>query len=369
MMICVFTRRISWVVAALAATLAGCGGSSTFDGDCEQLGGPAALVAIAADDGRLLWKRTIGDIDVTRVGSIVVGIGRSGAAIGVDAGTGEIRWCADFGDIAADPHSVIPGFATIGDVAATTVSGAVVAIDVHTGRELWRTPIDPVEGARVVADDGRFAVGGASVVVATTADPSTGSLPPPTVTMGPLLDPATGATTNDAGKAEGRDSITLDVDQPYLAGRQLMEVRVSLNGTVQWEHQLPGFAAELHEDAVIVIDQTGGSGVVAEAHAGVTVDTRVTAYDLVTGEQRWQLALPGTPHRSIQAGRLVIVPVGTEMFAIDRASGAIAWRVDHGSPGRGGRYSEPGDYQTATVDPDDPSKVVGVVVAGQPYRD
>ena len=128
--------------------------------------------------------------------------------------------------------------------------------------------------------------------------------------------------------------------------------------------------AEIEGDSVVVIDQNGGTGEVLAFDD--RPDTRVSAYDLTNGALRWRIPLPGTPQRTFFVNNTVVVPVDSTVYALEPATGATRWQVDHGSPGAGGTTTEAGTYRTfsGTPDPDTgDATVVGLIVAQEPYHD
>ncbi len=338
--------------------LGACGSSdetvADFDGDCASLDGPGALVAVEIETGALLWSRTIGDATgVAQSDGFVVGVGSSGAGFGVAVTTGELLWCRDFGRVDQnDGAIVLPGFGALEGVAATAVVGGdVIGLDPMSGQEVWRTPVGVLEGLRVEEGNDMFAVLDHNAADSHRFD----------------LDPTTGQKSEPGSDLEVDSDLRLVVDQPYVEGQQVIDIAVEMAGERSWQQRLPGFVAALHGELVVVIDQTGGTGVFAGS-----ADTRVSAYETSTGELRWQVPLPGTPHLTIGAGSLVVVPTGTTLVAIDAADGAIVWQNDSGSPGRGGSYSEPGTFRFLELDElDDDSAgiLLGVIVAERKYRD
>lgn len=343
------------VMIAVTVALGSCSDDSAvvadFDGDCAGLGGPGAVVGVNVETGALEWDMTVGDATgVAVTDGVVAGAGQSGAALGVDVATGETLWCVDLGRVDQEGNIVSPGFAASNGVLATVVAGGdVVGVDPRSGRELWRTTIGVGEGLRVESGgDDRFVIHSFDA-----ADPHLVD-----------LDAATGARVTAAAPKADASAFALSVDQPHLEDRQEVDVAVERDGRELWSARLPGFVVTLHDDLVVIIDQTGGTGV-----AGDRAHTSVSAYDASTGELRWQVPLPGTPHLVAGAGSVLVIPVGTVLYALDPQTGASRWETDIGSPGRGGRYSEVGTLRSLETDATSPGVLVGVVVAEEPYRD
>ncbi len=344
-------RAVALIVLGL---IAACGSDgfvvADFDGDCRSLQGPGAAVGIDAGSGEVVWERTIGD--ATGVGladGVVAGAGSSGAALGIDVVSGDLLWCEDFGRVDQEGNIVQPGFAGSGDVLATAVAGGdVIGIEPRSGAELWRTGVGVVEGLHVESGSGTFVVSDFDAADSHLVD----------------LDPKTGAASDGETEPAADTSFVLEVEQPYVEGRQEAVVTVVRDSQKLWSGTLPGFVVTKHGDLVVIIDQTGGTGL----YEG-EVDTRVTAYEVQTGALRWQVPLPGTPQLTFHAASIIVVPVGTELYAIDALSGATVWQTDAGSPGRGGRFSTPGTLRFLDLDDSAPGTLVGVIVAEEPYRD
>ena len=111
-----------------------------------------------------------------------------------------------------------------------------------------------------------------------------------------------------------------------------------------------------------------GLDVVSGTAPPAPFDTRLTAYVASTGDQAWELALPGTPHLIAPiSDQIVVVPVGTELHAIDAVSGEEIWTVTMPSPGQGGSYHEPGTFWFAAGG--EGTAAVAVGFAERPYRD
>jgi len=331
---------------------AACGSDSSvvaeFSGDCESLGGPGAVVGIDPATGAVRWERTIGDATgVALIEGVVVGAGSSGAAFGVDASSGDLLWCEDFGRVDQEGNIVMPGFAASGGVIATAVDGGdVIGLDPQSGRELWRNSVGSIEGLHVEAGSGSF-----DVRDGRAADPYLFS-----------LDAMTGTEVDETSGPDFDGEYLLAIDYPGIKDSQLLDLSVLRDDSELWSERLPGFVAAIRGETVVVIDQTGGTGSVADS------GTRITAYEASTGEHRWQVPLPGSPHLMAEAGSMIVVPSGTALRAIDTQSGEITWDSDAGSPGQGGRFSNPGRFRILELD-DSSGLLIGTVVAQEPYRD
>lgn len=322
------------------------------DGDCEELAGPVALAGIDIADGSVRWDRTVGDArGAALAGDVIAGVGDSGRAVGVDATGGALLWCLAVGRARTDlGNAVWPGFASAGGVLATaTADGHVIGIDPPTGEELWRVEIGMIEGAYVESDGERFVLHDAE---AAQEEPRR------------AFDPVTGAAVELPLPVETSER----VDAVSVGQVQVIEVTVTGDdGTERWSAQLPGMAmsTDLHDDVVVVIDQTGG--VLGGPIDGD--DTFVSAYDAATGELRWATAAPWAGFSTTAIGDLIVTSGGQGLIALDRATGEIVWDANVRDLGRGGRYSEPGGVVFVGRPESTDGHLVVAVEAQEPYRD
>ena len=125
------------------------------------------LWKLDAETGRVIWSHLVSDYtgiagDVARTSpsiageTLVVGDLRHPNMLGIDANTGELRWMTQ---VHPDPKGIMTGSPVLsGDVIFTGVSasgasgpgatfrGAIVALNAHTGKILWRTYSLPDNG-------------------------------------------------------------------------------------------------------------------------------------------------------------------------------------------------------------------------------
>ncbi len=111
---------------------------------------PVAVFALDRDGGEARWRTTLDTSSVLQWSAPVVAEGlvfvleapsgqdgtTSGRAVALDATTGRVRWSADLGSTDSGLHHQ-PALYADGVLLAPTGAGAVVAIEVATGQELW----------------------------------------------------------------------------------------------------------------------------------------------------------------------------------------------------------------------------------------
>ena len=153
------------------------------------------VYAVSADNGKHLWTRRIGPVTVplARIGSQLVALTESGAAVALNAALGQVRWRRRVGSARApaagerdgkilvstldslfrlDPDSgevlvrrrapgaVLGGWIiTDSLLVSATADGSVVAIDPVTLATVWRAPLDgPVFSRPTLSDDTLYVV-------------------------------------------------------------------------------------------------------------------------------------------------------------------------------------------------------------------
>ena len=361
------------VVLSGALATASCGRASEVTGaDCgEGATGPGGVVGFDQSTGEQLWTMAIGSPDgAVVVGDVLVVSTTAEVVRGINIASGDIVWCTQFDSEVED----IGGVVSAGPNVATLADGDVVALDPATGAEQWRRHVGTSEsrlrgGDVVWVSDGSAAGGILAALDAVTGKDVPAASGPPLATSFMLGDPPVSADGFELTAAPGGGSST-----------QAVEVTVSSQGEVVWSRTLPGFVAAIvrstAEPMVLVLDQTGGTGTMPDGgiDAGpgtappARFETRLTAYAASTGDQVWQIALPGTPHVIAPiSDELVVVPDGTELHAVDSASGEEIWTVEMPSPGQGGVYDDPGTFWF--VAGGEGTAAIAVGFAEQPYRD
>lgn len=360
--------------------LASCGGgvaatSGVSSGCGESSGRPGALTTFEPSTGAEVWTRCIGASQVVEATDTTAVIYDDGGSFqSIDLATGVLGWRTDLPhpkDPPLAPPSSRPSVLRAGSVLVALMNSnpnRIVGLDAETGRQAWEVPIpvDAREPMLELAGDDLLIV--RDNVQRVTLQGLRETLQP--VIM--YLDPATGASaepaviapattqSNEFGEVQV-EQVTADNSQKLvLSGRKTP-------GPLLWSKAVPGMVARLVGRQIFVIDQTGGTGVYGPS-MGMQVDTRVTAYDLFTGEQQWQIALPGTPQQVFPAAGALAVANATAVRLLYPETGATIWTADRGSPGQGGEFSVAGSYRSF-IGGTAGAPIVGWIVAEMPYRD
>lgn len=369
------------MVGVVVVALASCGNTGGADGSrsCIEDRRPAALVGIDRASGNVLWTQLVGDVyDIDAAGDVVAMVSSSGTAVGLDARTGRGLWCGRLFDEDAEIVWPMDMAAAAGVFATFDGDGNVVGLDHQSGVARWRA-VRPVDAGSIVSAGGRFVVESSYASAGAHQEFR-------------VIDPYTGEQSASAGPADPRlvqGSIELRVSDrsgvgvagtevagasptapPFPDGddRQAIEVSVVDAGDVRWERVVPGYTAWLGPDIVLVSDLTGGTGRIGH-HGPPTPDQfRLAAYDIESGDRRWELA-GAWNMTAVQSDRTLVVSHATQVAEVSASDGNVVWVADAASPGMSDRFSEPGGYLSVVAAGSDGETLVGLVVAQEPYRD
>ncbi len=311
------------------------------------------------DSGEQRWTLPVGSPDGAAVFDDVAVVSSVEHVVrGVAIDTGQIAWCVEL-----DPGTgeFFGGLAAAGPIVGALSGDAVVGLDPATGEVRWRQALN--------APEATLRGGGLLWVL----DGSVSDTP----IM--VLDPTTGDEVSNVDHVAS-DAVSFGIGLPPTeadglelstssggSARQTIVVSVSRDGSAVWEASVPGFVAALvagpDGPIVVVLDQTAGTGEVTGS-----AQTVLSAYAAATGDPLWQRELPGTPHLIAQISDDVIaVPVGTNLHAIDVATGTESWVTELPSAGQGGSYDQAGTFWFIETGSSDTAVAVGR--AEQPYRD
>ncbi len=333
--------------------------------------GPAALVAVDAESGELLWSRRVGHASVVVRGDGVVAVGGFGGALrGIDASNGEIVWCSDTGRGSEGGLRV----AAAGQVLAFySPDDHVVGLDPTTGTERWRTPINQRDsavdspGPTVQFDSAVRLIGGDVLMITDGAADAS-------VLM--AMDPDTGRELKPSPAAlPGIENIAVFGGWRLVASHSpdpnrhelLLELIDTETGSQLWSRAAPGYLASLAltsdgNPLVVVVDQSGGTATTLNG-------TLLSVYSGDNGYLVWQQSIdrgssgvyPGKPGT-------VVVSSGQQLSAFSTDTSEVQWAVDSGNPGRQRPYTETGVYVDVVYMPGQDA-YIGIVTATRPYRD
>ena len=378
------TTPVEWTgliaVAVIATTgLAACGSTGASSGtdpggvagagwadDCAgERDGPVAVVGMDASTGEQRWARTLGPMmNAVDAGGVLVVMSFEGEALGIDPATGTALWCRPgHGPVDTNKHPA----GTTSTASGTTVvtldpSNTLVAFDARTGQDIWSSPapesilsFPQIRGDRVLLVD--------NIVDATFA----GQPPDETNPVTATFDLATGTRVDGPSEVHMMESQAGDVLVRQVLGPEPYQLTVIVSdpvtGADRWRLTRHGVGAGAVGDLVVVVDQSTPDA----TPAGGTVDELI-AYSKADGTQLWSARMTSASPFVMPGGSSVLWSAGSEAVAMDTATGVIRWRADHGSPGEGGDFSEPGRY-SAFATSSDGQVIAGVIIAERPYRD
>ena len=334
--------RIAW-------TLSGTDERASVDADPIPVGdgfliGLGRCISFLEVDGRLRWSRPGSMVDALRVGDvIVVAVGPADATVlGLDAGTGAVRWESRQGaiwhDVAALGYTVM--------VVGASFGGSATTFDAATGRRIhgvFGSVERPGWFRRALAQDGLLVASGTgqrrgALVVADasgaiTLDMTAGLFSPQPVAVagGVIVLQSDGSTSGD-GDGE---------PETHLVGLD------RATGKERWRRVVPG--------------ERAGHAVEAAGVAVVRVREGLAGVDARSGAMRWMFALPREYESPLVVVDRETVAVGAEdgsVRMVAAGDGTVRWSVDVG--GRVARLgtvadgvllvvSEPGDYQALST--------------------
>ncbi|GAA2401131.1 hypothetical protein GCM10010191_05470 [Actinomadura vinacea] len=257
-----------------------------------------AAVAVPAPDGALLWtaetERAVGGFFGPVAAGRLLLIERPFAARGrnrrtalscLDTATGRRSWSIPLGPSGADVKTVVVS----GSVVLVRTRAVLYALDLHTGRLLWRR-IRNTTGSRAT-----------------------------TVTVGAGLVHESGQEDSAATTPEG----------PVLYAYEMA------GGKPRWTAHVQPRAvtadAPIHAAGLLVGTATGSSGSAAWRTFAYALDAR-------TGRQRWWQPFDERDHALESTlvhadGTVYVSSQGGVLHALDAATGTVRWRARPGVPG------------------------------------
>lgn len=306
----------------------GSAGDTQFEHDDRD-----GVHALDADTGSEAWFFDA-ELDVNGVAysdGVVVAVGDEGKVWGIDASTGDELWSEPLGASGFGNPLVLDGVAIVGDG-----SGAVTAFDLRTGERAWRERVSgAVRGG--VASDGEliYVIGEDGDAAAIT---QTGTV----IWRRKLREAAPGF---EEVRVFGAPTIVDDVVLVSLvrddfADRPALIALQKETGNLRWQAL---DAADVKEDWANVRSSpaiVGGLAIYGEAYS-----TGVVAVDVASGETRWitdlgAICFPHWPSPAVVAGQVVIPRHDGALYAIDAASGRVAWSIYLGDTAQEGAFPE-----------------------------
>ena len=204
------------------------------------------------------------------------------------------------------------GLAVAGDrLIVTTGFGFISALDVDSGRELWRYQgVVPFRGAPTVAEGRVFAVTQDNEIVALDLG------------SGDLLWTEAGLPEDAGILGAASPAVKSDTVVAALSSGELLAMRVE-NGRQSWQDTLSrtrrltplATLADIDGDPIIY-----RSRVYAVGHAG-----RMVAIDMRSGERVWENNVASVATPWLAGDYIFVVTVDDEVAAISAADGRIRW--------------------------------------------
>jgi outer membrane protein assembly factor BamB len=292
----------------------------------------APVEKLTANPGFRDWGPT------TIVGTTIVGGNQTnrGGVVAIDTASGKVKWTYrpvfKSGTASVSTPPAISGDIVITPFAAA-YPGAVVAVSLATGKELWRGP-DPAQGAAVIVHAGlAYVLGKEGTLYALDAasgrerwkaafatDRAACASRPIVRDDTIYLTGIAGATAGDASKPAGNYLFALDAS----------------NGQERWRYR----AEAPYEHAGVCLRQP----IVTADTIFAAGENRLYAVNRASGRDRWTAIevrrkvdgreRPVEVHGLVDAGDVVIGMTSGFLIAFDKSSGRTAWEL-------------PGQYSTS----------------------
>ena len=248
-----------------------------------------------------------------------------------DRDTGKLRWRhASVGD--AMPTPAISGDRLV----MSDGSGAVTALDVHTGREIWSSKLGGMGNMSSPAiADGKVFVGMSSPAFLFSLDEKTGR-----TLWKATLPKAANTGMGDVSPAAAEGVVVTDAvsDARNVNGKATTNFTIGAfdanTGKPLWTYKLGrGAKPPSYKGGVPMIHK-------GTVYVGSPVDNTYQAFDLHTGKQKWRWSIPnpsqagsGRGPAAYLDGKLYIA-TGPSLYVLDAATGKLLGRKDIG-----GRFS------------------------------
>jgi len=265
--------------------------------------GTDGLQAVDAATGTKLWSVAAdGGIPgaPAHADGLIVFATDSGTVEAVDAATGAKAWMASAGDPVIGSVAIADGTVIVSTNGGETHHGTLVALDLKTGAQRWRTDVGYF--GRV----GTPGIAGGRVYGSTGLDASA-----PNSHHVVVLDLATGTLDWEFANASDDPVYTpaISGDQTFIPGEDHTLTRVDASsGMVVWT-----FAAD---GVVEVVPALAGNAVYAASNNGSTF-----AVDRVTGKELWSVPIRGVPYGPTVAGGMLLI--GTDLGIVYAIGGTL----------------------------------------------
>ncbi len=291
-----------------------------------------SVVALSLSDGRQLWQRSTGESGRSTEGSrVVADAGRVVAGdwdlYAFNAGTGEPAWAFHPSD--GYGPGLFLGQTMGGRVFAGSPSGSIYAVDLATGRQLWRAVVDDRTLTSVFepATNGRIVVAGYTVF----STPNTGGVVAVDAVSGkeqwrlrfPALDD--GWSTYSAGGA------VITADLAFVASGDGYVWAIELEtGRVRWK--VPPLAGPISGIITTTNRELRSLGVEGGRLIVGSLTGYVVAYDIATEREVWRsqngwLGSVGLDDFSSGNGVVYVPYTSGFLLALDVTSGALLWQT------------------------------------------
>lgn len=314
-------KKSAYLIGGLASLvlLSGCGWFQRSSSKRENIAEPKELTELAPSLGvKEIWSRGLGKgagmsgirMMPALAGGNLYSAGVDGEVMALDAASGKVLWKKDFDLRFSGGPGVGQGVVVIGGL-----DGDVIALDAANGTERWRArasaevvaaPTIGADTAYVRSNDGR--------VYAFDINDGKQRWVNDRGTV-PLLSLRGNAAPRLAG-----DLVLNATD----AGK-IMAMRSS-DGASAWEQTLASSEGRTEVERLSDID--GDINIDGDVGFAGSYHGQVTAFSVSSGRPLWNRALSGYTNVGVSASQVYAVDDQSQVWALDRASGASMWKQD-----------------------------------------
>lgn len=263
------------------------------DGKVFVMDGEAAVTAVDAGTGSVLWKASV-KVDEADRGRRFLGVGLGGRAGGGGFGGG----------------IAVSG----GKVFVSSGYRVMTAFDANTGAELWRTPVDlPIHGAPTVAGQRVYVVDVDNQLIAFNVENGRQDW-----SYRGITEPARIMRASSPAISGGT------VVAPFSSG-QIVALQAT-NGQPVWEQVL---SRTSRTSALSELRDIAGRPVVSRGQVyAISQSGVLQVMDLRTGQPKWTLPIVGV-NQPLPVGDVVyVVSQAGELTVVNRETGQVYWTRD-----------------------------------------